>query len=95
MKEGWRDARGEAGAPRICSAKLPRCDRWSGLDMDMDMDILSDPGGGERPSEAVELLRDCSGEGVGCSFLLASASAMVEGASMWAGARGCGPFRSR
>jgi hypothetical protein len=52
VREGCREARGDDGVPRICSAKLPRWDRASGLEA-----ILS-AGGGERPSDAVELLRD-------------------------------------
>lgn len=76
MKDGCRDARGEPGVLRICSAKLPRWARWSGL----LAAIFIDPGG-ERPNEAVDVLRDCSGDGTWCSFLLPSAcSAIVEDA---------------
>ena len=72
MREGWRDARGDDGVPRICSAKLPRCERGSGLD------AIFRAGGGERPREAVELASECSGEGTRPSFLCASAwSAMM------------------
>jgi hypothetical protein len=72
VREGCRDARGDDGVPLICSAKLPRCERGSGLD------AIFGGGGGERPNEAVELARECSGEGTRPSFLVASAgSAMV------------------
>lgn len=81
VREGCLDARGDAGVPRICSAKLPRWERGSGLEA-----IFSAGGGGERPTEAVELLSDCSGEGMWPSFLLASAwSAIVD----WTAGAGC------
>lgn len=57
MSEGCLEARGEVGAPRMCSAKLERCDE-SGLGLEP---ILS-AGGGERPNEDTELLSDCIGE---------------------------------
>ena len=69
-KDGCRDARGEPGPPRICSAKLPRCECGLGL----GLDPIARPGGGERPSEAAELLRDCSGEGTRPSLLLLGVS---------------------
>jgi hypothetical protein len=50
VSDGCRDARGEVGAPRICSAKLERC----GLGVEP---ILS-AGGIVRPMEDVELPRD-------------------------------------
>lgn len=75
MRLGWRDARGDPGVPRICSAKLPRCERGSGLEA-----ILRAAGGGERPKEAVELLRDCSGEGMWPSFLGVSPCSAMAGA---------------
>jgi len=68
VSDGCRDARGEVGVPRICSAKLPRCERTSGLEA-----ILSAGGGCERPSDAVELFRDCGA----LSFAFASAWSMV------------------
>ena len=74
VREGCLDARGEPGVPRICSAKLPRWERGSGLEA-----IFSAGGGGERPMEAVELLRDCSGEGMWPSFLVASALSAIVG----------------
>jgi hypothetical protein len=41
---------------------------------------MSAGGGGERPMEAVELLRDCSGEGMWPSLLFVLLwSAMIEG----------------
>lgn len=55
--EGWRDARGEVGTPRICSAKL---ERW-GLGLEL---ILRLGGGCERARDDSELLSDCSGDGV-------------------------------
>lgn len=62
--DGCREARGEPGPPRMCSAKLERCACGFGLD---PMAIF---GGGERPRDAVELLSDCRGEGTWPSFLL-------------------------
>lgn len=75
VRLGWREARGDPGVPRICSAKLPRWARGSGLDA-----ILRAAGGGERPMEAVELLRDCSGDGMWPSFLRVSAFSAMAGA---------------
>lgn len=75
MREGCRDARGEAGVPRICSAKLPRWPRGSGLE------AIFSAGGGERPIDAVELLRDCIGDGVALPsflFLVSVFSLIVE-----------------
>ena len=84
-REGCREARGEPGPPRICSAKLPRWPCGDGLP-------IARPGGGERPSEAVELLRDCSGEGTWPSLFLLGVSkdsAIVEeGAILSAGCDG-------
>jgi hypothetical protein len=80
VSEGCLEARGDDGVPRICSAKLPRCERGSGLPA-----ILSAGGGGERPRDAVELLRDWIGVGMWPSFLVASCSAMVEGAMQQGG----------
>jgi hypothetical protein len=78
VSDGCREARGEVGAPRICSAKLPRCERGSVLEP-----IVS-AGGGDRAMDVFGLLRDCSGEGeeAVCPFLFAFAfswSAMVVG----------------
>lgn len=67
-REGCREARGEPGPPRICSAKLPR---WV---CGLGLDAMARPGGGERPSEAVELLSDCSGEGTWPSLFLLGVS---------------------
>jgi hypothetical protein len=50
VSEGCRDARGEVGVPRMCSAKLERC----GLGLEP---ILS-AGGIVRPMEDAELLRE-------------------------------------
>jgi hypothetical protein len=90
LRDGALEARGEAGAPRICSAKLPRWfERGSGLE-----DILRAGGGGDRPNDDVESLRDWSGGGTWPPFLFVSAlSAMVEGttqqgAGCRAGSRG-------
>ena len=80
--EGCREARGEPGPPRICSAKLPRCVWGLGL-------VAMRPAGGERLSEAVELLRDCRGEGTWPSFFLLGVSAIAtEGAMLSAGCDG-------
>jgi hypothetical protein len=84
VSEGCLEARGDDGVPRICSAKLPRCERGSGLPA-----ILSAGGGGERPRDAVELLRDWIGVGMWPSFLFASCSAMVEGAMRGGGGQVC------
>lgn len=78
VSDGCREVRGDVGAPRICSAKLPRWERGSALEP-----ILS-AGGGDRAIDAVELLKDCSGEGEGVvcpSFFVfaLSLSAMMEG----------------
>lgn len=54
MSEGWRDARGDVGVPRMCSTKLERCDE-SGLGLEA---ILRAGGGGVRPTEDMELLRE-------------------------------------
>lgn len=73
----------------MCSAKL---ERWAACGFGLEL-IFSAGGGGERPMEDVELLSDCSGEGViGVSFFPfadSAWSAMVEGAC-WEvrGARG-------
>lgn len=83
--EGCREARGEPGPPRICSAKLPRCVWGLGL-------VAMRPAGGERPREAVELLRDCRGEGTWPSFFLLGVSKesaiATEGAMLSAGVDG-------
>lgn len=86
--EGCREARGDPGPPRICSAKLPRCECGLGLDP------MARPGGGERPSEAVELLRLCRGDGMWPSrFLLGvsrdSAIARREGCGRAVVGAGC------
>ncbi len=57
MSDGFR-TRGEEGVPRMASTKLDRCEAC-GLGMEL---ILSAGGGGERPKDDVELLRDCDGE---------------------------------
>lgn len=49
---------------------------------------MATPGGAERPSEAVELLRDCSGEGMRPSLLLdvsEDSAIATEGAKLSAG----------
>lgn len=52
MREGCRDARGEVGVPRMCSTKLERCEECG-----LGLPILS-AGGGVRPIEDTELLRE-------------------------------------
>lgn len=53
MREGWRDARGDVGAPRICSAKLERCDEWG-----LGAEPILRAGGALRPMDEVELLSE-------------------------------------
>jgi hypothetical protein len=68
----------------MCSAKL---ERWAECGLGLVL-ILTD-GGGDRPSEETELLRDCgwSGEGMCASFFLVGVSVWsamaVEGAMVW------------
>jgi hypothetical protein len=86
VRDGCRDARGEVGVPRICSAKLPRCARGSGLEL-----ILRAGGAWERPIDAVELLIDWLGDGdTSPSFAFARSSAMAEDAigAVWGGVEG-------
>lgn len=53
VREGWRDARGDVGAPRICSAKLERCDECG-----LGAEPILRAGGALRPMDEVELLRE-------------------------------------
>lgn len=55
MKEGCRVARGDVGVPRMCSAKLERCDE-AGLGLEPSLSAV----GGVRPIEDTELLREAS-----------------------------------
>lgn len=57
MSDGCLEARGDAGVPRMCSAKL---ERWDACEPGLELILRA--GGGERPSEDSELLSDCIGE---------------------------------
>lgn len=88
MREGCREVRGDVGVPRMASAKL---DRWD--DGGPELEPILRAGGGERPGDKAELLRDCSGEvvmGVGAPFFSCvdaawSAIAVEEGTRRGAG----------
>lgn len=82
------------GVPRMCSAKLERCD-----DVGFGELILSAGGGGERPMDETELASDCNGEGVvdASFFPLADPawSAMVQGSKRGLGDAGRGVCQRR
>ena len=79
MREGCRDARGEVGVPRMCSAKLERCEE-AGLGLEPSLSAV----GGVRPMEDTELFREGSFTSIACSLL---GSAMATTAMFW-GMRG-------
>jgi hypothetical protein len=55
VSEGCRDARGDVGVPRMCSAKLERCDE-AGLGLEPSLSAV----GGVRPIEDTELFKEVS-----------------------------------
>lgn len=79
MSEGCRDARGDVGVPRMCSAKLERCEE-AGLGLEPSLSAV----GGVRPIEDTELLSDVSFMSIASSLLW---SAMATTA-MFGGMRG-------
>jgi hypothetical protein len=64
VREGCRDARGDVGVPRMCSAKLERCDE-AGLGLEPNLSAV----GGVRPIEDTELLSEVSFTSMASSLL--------------------------
>lgn len=79
-RDGWREARGEVVVPRMCSAKL---ERWAEGRCGRIGELILSTGGGERPMEDTELLRDCSGDGAVGVSLLPSPAIVEAGEGRW------------